>query len=445
MKVALVGFGVENQSVYRYYQKSGISPTICDHNPDTKVPEGAMAILGDTYLDTINDFDIVVRSVGIHPSVITSQHPEVESKITTAVNLFFESCRTPIIGVTGTKGKGTTSTLIHKILEAAGKKALIAGNIGIPMLDVLDESTTADYVVLELSSFQLYDIKQSPHIALCLMVVPEHLNWHSDMQDYMKAKSNIFRYQNSDDVAIFNVLNAASAEIARPSAASTKLTYAVPGADEHVLSLCTTYVEGDTIFCRKQPIMKTSEVKLLGRHNLENICAAITATWDITGQNIAAIRQVAQTFAGLPFRLEPIRTLNGVTYFNDSFATTPETTIAALRAVSAPKVLIVGGSDKGIPFDDLANEITGQHVKTVLAIGQQGPIIAKLLQSRGYNNFIIEGLENMTKIVQKAQQIAEPGDAVLLSTACASFGMFKDYKDRGEQFNQAVQALNEAA
>jgi UDP-N-acetylmuramoylalanine--D-glutamate ligase len=441
MQVALVGYGVENQAVYRYLAKKGVAMTICDQKADLEVPTGVQAQLGDTYLDNLDRFDQVIRSVGIHPDILLAKNPTIKPKITTAVNLFFEDCKTPIIGVTGTKGKGTTSKLIHKILEAAGKKTVLAGNIGIPMLDVLEEAAACDYVVLELSSFQLYDARQSPHIAVCLMVVPEHLNWHADLADYAHAKGNLFRYQNNTDIVVYDAFNTLSTQIASSSPATTKLTYAVPEPDAHVISLCTTYVEGDEIFCRKQPVMRIADVKLPGRHNLENVCAAIAATWDITGGNIDAIRQAITGFTGLDYRLQTVRELNGVTYVNDSFSTTPETAIAALRAFPAPKILIAGGADKGIPFDELTNVIVGSNVKTVLAIGERGPTIAKLLQARGYTNFITSGLDNMQAIVEKAHSLAEPGDVVLLSTGCASFGMFTDYKDRGDQFNEAVKSL----
>ncbi|MDQ3064862.1 MAG: UDP-N-acetylmuramoyl-L-alanine--D-glutamate ligase [bacterium] len=442
MNIALIGYAVENQATYRYLKSQGAQITICDQNPDIELPDGADSQLGERYLTNLERFDVIVRTVGMHPDVIIEQNPAVLNKITTAVNIFFEKCQTPVIGVTGTKGKGTTSTLIHKILEAAGKKVVLAGNIGKPMLDVLDEAKTADYVVLELSSFQLYDLKSSPHIAACLMVVPEHLNWHRDFDDYKRSKANLFRYQNSDDIAIYNVLSQPSTEIAAASPAANKYTYAVPLVNEDAASVYTVRVKDDTIYCRDQEVMKTNEIKLLGRHNLENICAAIAATWDIIDGNIEAILTVAGSFSGLEFRLQLIRELNGVKYYNDSFSTTPETAIAALKSFEQPKIVILGGSDKGIPFDALAESVTQTNVKHVLAIGDTGPIIANLLRARGFEAITQENLDTMPNIINKAQELAQPGDVVLLSTGCASFGMFKDYKDRGNQFNQSVAELS---
>ncbi|MBA2279153.1 UDP-N-acetylmuramoyl-L-alanine--D-glutamate ligase [Candidatus Saccharibacteria bacterium] len=441
MKVAIVGYGVENQAVYRFFVDQKADITICDENKSVSVPEGVNTQLGVDYLNNLDGFDLIVRTVGMHPKVILEKNPIVKDRITTAINLFFENCSTPVIGVTGTKGKGTTSTLIHRFLETSGKKSLLAGNIGVPALDILEESKSYDVVVLELSSFQLYDLKHSPHITVCLMVVPEHLNWHSDYEDYKQAKANMFRYQNSDDFAIFNALSSSSKEIVAASLAATKLSYEVPAAGTHPTKQSTAYVDGDTIYYRAMEICKTSEVKLLGRHNLENVCAAIAATWNVIDGNIKAIRSVVSSFAGLPYRMELIRELNDVKYYNDSFSTTPETAIAAIQAFEQPKIVIVGGSDKGIVFDDLAAIIADSNVKHILAIGQMGPVISDLIRQKGLTPITTNNLDSMAKIVHKAQALSEPGDVVLLSTGCASFDMFKDYKDRGDQFNLAVQAL----
>ncbi len=440
MHVALVGFGIENQSAYRYLAAKGASITACDQNPALELPEGADSQLGDNYLDDLDRFDMIVRTVGLPRDVILDKNPGVKDKITTAVNLFFEACKTPIIGITGTKGKGTTSSLVHGILTASGKKAALAGNIGIPMLDILDDAEDLDYVVLELSSFQLSDLNFSPHVAACLMVVPEHLNWHSDFEDYKQSKSNLFKHQKSDDVAIYNAFNENSEQIAALSPAETKISYGVPHNGEDTYG-CAAYVRDGKIWYNGTEIMPTTEVKLLGAHNLENVCAAIAATWEVTDGNIDAIKSTVSTFSGLEFRLQLIRELNGVRYYNDSFSTTPETAIAAIKSFDNPKIVILGGSDKGIPFDGLVDEVIKNNVKHVLAIGSTGPVIANLLQNKGYTDVTLENLGSMTEIVHKARDLASNGDVVLLSTGCASFGMFTDYKDRGKQFNAVVESL----
>ena len=434
MNIALVGFGIENQATLEYLSAKGNIVTIHDFNQELDIPNHTNAVLGPDYLDNLDRYDLIVRTSGMHPQEILDKNPQAKDKLTSAINIFFENCTTPIIGITGTKGKGTTSTLVHKILQASGKKSILVGNIGIPALSMVEQANSVDYVVMELSSFQLYDLKYSPKIATCLMVVPEHLNWHSDFDDYLRAKSNLFLRQQPDDTAVYNIDNEFSRKIASVSQANNKLSY---GAKEQK---STVYIRGDDIVFENQVICQASEVKLLGRHNLENICAAIAVTWPIVS-NKQAIRSVVSSFSGLPYRLEFVREVNNVKYYNDSFSTTPETAIAAIKAFATPKIVILGGSYKGVEFDKLADEVIKNNVKHVLAIGETGPNIANLLQKRGFNDISLDGLDTMESIVAKAQSLSNSGDTVLLSTGCASFDMFKDYKDRGDLFNQAVQSL----
>jgi UDP-N-acetylmuramoylalanine--D-glutamate ligase len=444
MKVAILGYSTLEQSesvdAYNYYRGRGDDITIYYWGGGTlasDLPEDAESRLTPdehTFVG-LDEFDLIVRGAFVHPKDIKTSKP-----VTSVNNEFLDHCPATVIGVTGTKGKGTTSTLIAKMLEAAGKKVLLVGNIGRPPLALLPQITKDDFVVYELSSFQLMDIKKSPHIGVCVMVVPEHLNWHADMEEYMTAKANLFRYQSPDDLAVCDALNENSCRIASASPA-TKLGYAVPEDGKPQASGLGAYVDGDTIMFKGSPVCKTTSVVLLGRHNLENVCAAITAVWDLINGNIEAITSVVSSFRGLEHRLEFVRELKGVSYYDDSFSTTPETAIAAMKSFHNPVVMILGGSDKGIPFNELAREVAKAKPRKVLAIGKTGPVIAKLLQTEGYNNIILDGLNSMSEIVKTAQAEAEGGDTVLLSTGCASFGMFKDYKDRGNQFKAAVQAL----
>ncbi len=434
MDIALVGFGIENQATLEYLSAKGNNITIHDINQELDIPNHTNTVLGPDYLDNLDRYDLIVRTSGMHPQEILDKNPQIKDKLTSAINIFFENCTTPIIGITGTKGKGTTSTLVHKILQASGKKSILVGNIGIPALSMVEQANSVDYVVMELSSFQLYDLKYSPKIATCLMVVPEHLNWHGDFDDYIQAKSNLFLGQQPDDTAVYNIDNEFSHKIVSVSQANNKLSYGVREQKS------TVFIRGDDIVFENQVICQASEVKLLGRHNLENICAAIAVTWPIVS-NKQAIRSVVSSFSGLPYRLEFVREVNNVKYYNDSFSTTPETAIAAIRAFAAPKIVILGGSYKGVEFDKLADEVINNNVKHVLAIGETGPNIANLLQKRGFNNISLDGVDTMESIVAKAQSLSNGGDIVLLSTGCASFDMFKDYKDRGDLFNQAVQSL----
>ena len=429
MKVALIGYAIENQAALRYWQAKGADVTVCDRNPDIELPDGVTGRLSDGYLDGLDEFDVIVRTVGMHPRLITEANPAAANKITTAVNLFFQDCSKPIIGVTGTKGKGTTSTLITKMLEAAGKKVLLGGNIGVPVLDLLPQVPEADYVVLELSSFQLIDCQHSPHIGVCLMVVPEHLDWHADVEEYYNAKKNLFAHQTADDVAIYYGPNHNSANIAGVSAGKVTPYFTAPGA----------IVSGGQVSIDGQVICSTEEIKLPGEHNWQNVCAAVTAAWQVT-QDVAAMKQVISTFAGLEHRLELVREVNGIKYYDDSFGTTPETAIVAVQAFDQPKVVILGGSDKEAAFDELGKVVATNNVKSVVLIGDTAPKIRQSLSAAGYDK-IIDGGTTMASIMQAVQSVAAPGDIVLLSTGCASFGLFKNYKDRGEQFKQAVQSL----
>ncbi len=440
MKVAIVGYAVENQAVLRYWQQKGAEITVCDQDEKVKVPDDVATRLGAQYLDGLDEFDVIVRTVGMHPKLIIEKNAGVEAKITTAINIFFEECKKPIIGVTGTKGKGTASTLIAKILEAAGKKVLLGGNIGVPVLDLLPKTKDVDYAVVELSSFQLIDMNHSPHIAVCLMVAPEHLNWHDEMDEYISAKQRLFLHQTPEDRTVYNRNNAHSTEVASISLGA-KVSYEVPGPGALATSHEGAYVESDTIYMNDVPVCKISDVALLGRHNLDNVCAAIATVWEVILHDVDAIKQVVSTFKGLEHRLELVRELDGVRYYDDSFGTTPETAIVAIQAFEKPKIVILGGSEKNSDYADLAQAVASHNVKAVVLIGEMGPKIHDALIAAGYTN-IVDGGQTMDAIVAAAKSQAVQGDIVLLSTACASFDLFKDYKDRGEQFKRSVLALS---
>lgn len=440
MTVAVIGYGVDGASAVGYWHKLGAEVTVCDKKEDILLPSYVLPKLGPDYLKGLDAYDVIVRSPGVHPrEIVASNGPEILPKVTSCISEFFAKCPAPIIGVTGTKGKGTTSTLIYLMLKAANKKAFIGGNIGTVPLDFLHEVTPDSFVVLELSNFQLIDFTGRANTAVCLMLVPEHLDWHATKEDYYAAKANLFAHQTADDRLVYNGGNGTTTKVVASSPAS-KIPYYVPLAGQENRKTNGAYVADNTIYYGDTEICSTNEVALLGRHNLENVCAAISAAWPIIDGNIEVIKKVIAEFTGLEHRLELVRELAGVKYYSDSFATTPEATIAAVRSFEQPKVLILGGIDKGIPFFDLVGELTRTDLRQVLCIGTTGPKIAEMLRSRGVDN-VIAGGANMTEIVANAQKAAQPGDVVLLSTACASFDMFKNYKDRGNQFKQAVQVL----
>ncbi len=440
MKIAILGYGQQGQSAYAHWQADN-EITICDRSDKLEAPKGARTQIGPAYLEQLDQFDLVVRSPGIHPrDIVAANSPVILDKVTTVTNEFFRVCPSRnIIGVTGTKGKGTTSSLITKMLEADGRRVHLGGNIGIPPLDLLKNNIEPDdWIVLELANFQLIDLKYSPPIAVCLMVTPEHLDWHSDSEEYFQAKSQLFQHQTENDIAIYYANNEISQRVAAAGKARKIPYYASPGA----------VVDNDTISIGGQAICQTDQLKLLGRHNWQNACAAATAFWQIS-QNVKAARSVLTSFSGLEHRLEFVRELNKISYYDDSFGTTPETAIAAIEAFEKPQVIILGGRGKGISFDQLAKSIKerSDHIAKVLLIGEARPELITALKGIGYDNYAITDAQTMPEIIQKAAELAEASvvsrgeTVVLLSTACTSFDMFDNYKQRGEAFKQAVQAL----
>lgn len=430
MNIAIIGFGEEGQSAHTYFAAQGHQITICDRSTEIQVPSGVDSQLGDHYLHDLDRFDLIVRSAGIAPRIILADNPSVEHKITTVINQFLADSPTKnIIGVTGTKGKGTTSTLIYKMLEADAKHVKLGGNIGLSPLSFMHELAEDSWVVLELSSFQLIDVKHSPHIAVCLMVVPEHQDWHTDLAEYYGSKAQLFAYQTPEDVAIYNPNYETSTQIAQHGQGHKLPYFAAPGA----------LVSDGQIMIEGQVIVRTDDLKLLGQHNWQNVCAAVTAVWQVT-HNIDAMRSILTSFTGLEHRLEFVRDLDGIKYYDDSFGTTPETAIVAMQAFAEPKVQIMGGSDKGASYDEMAQAVVDSNVRHVVLIGQQADRIRAALDRVGYTNYSAGG-ETMTDIIHEANNHAVAGDIVLLSAGCASFGLFKNYKDRGNQFKQVVQAL----
>jgi UDP-N-acetylmuramoylalanine--D-glutamate ligase len=434
MKIAILGFAGQGQSAFEYWNRDGNELTICDRDENQAVPSGAQTKLGDNYLADLDQFDLLVRTPALHPRDIVTANPKspnILEKVTTNTNEFFSVCPTKnVIGVTGTKGKGTTSTLIAKMLEAAGKRVHLGGNIGIPPLELLkNDIKPEDYVVLELANFQLIDLRYSPRLAVVLMVEPEHMDWHEDIEEYIAAKQQMFINQEENDIAVYYAKNENSVSVADASLGIQIPYFAEPGA----------VVANDAITIGDQIICGVNELKLLGRHNWQNVCAAVTAVWQVA-PDASAIRQVSTTFTGLEHRLEFVADIDGTKYYDDSFGTTPETAMVAIEAFAQPKVVILGGSDKGASFEGLAQIVKKNNVRQVIAIGERGPAITAALDKAGFTN-VTKGADTMPAIVEQAKNAAQPGDVVLLSTACASFGLFKNYKDRGEQFQSAVKSL----
>lgn len=408
MNIALAGFGQEGKASYDYWNKDGnLLTLVTEQDSITDAPEGVPTITGPDAFSKLAEFDLIIRSPGVNPRKLP-----YGDKVWSATNEFFARCQAPIIGVTGTKGKGTTSSFIASILRAAGKNVHLVGNIGTPALSELDSISSGDIVVYELSSFQLWDAKKSPHVAVVLMIEPDHLDVHDDMKDYTEAKANIVRYQTESDFVVYNQENELSKEIGELSAAkSTMYPF-----DIGVLS---------------------DAVVLPGRHNVQNASAAVAAVREYVSDE-AVIARGLSNFKGLPHRLKFVREVRGVRYYDDSIATTPGSAIAALYSFDEPKIIILGGHDKGADYSELI-ESCERAAATVIAIGSNGDRIERLCVEAGVPCVREEG--DMRAIVQRASETAAEGSVVILSPAAASFDMFKSYADRGDQFVAAVNGL----
>jgi len=414
MKIVIAGYGVEGQSSLRYFQKEFPEASFLVADERDRV-DGLPDDVGyQVGFAGLNDADLIIRSPSLSPEKI-----KTSGKIWSATNEFFDKCPAPIIGVTGTKGKGTTCSLIASILQQAGQTVHLVGNIGVPALDILPKIKKNDVVVYELSSFQLWDIERSPHIAVVLMIEPDHLNVHAGFGDYLAAKRNIARFQSQEDYVIYNSQNDFSREIAASSPAQKK---------EYPF-----YITNDII----------SAIRLPGKHNIDNACAAILATKaiqpDITDDEIKA---GLSSFTGLPHRLKFVAEKNGVKYYDDSISTTPGSAIAALKAFTEPKILILGGSDKGADYEELAQEIARQQMRAVIVNGANASEIIEILHKNKVSCWVVQlEMASMPTVVEAAANQAQSGDVVILSPAAASFDMFKSYNDRGEQFVTAVENL----
>jgi len=473
-KVAVLGLGVEGLSSVRFLVKNGARVTVLDQkNEKELIPllrhsgnpsaDGASRITngqrdsgqarmtsfertpevvgGENYLKDLEKFDVIVRSPGVKRNlseILTAEKNGVV--ITSQTKIFFDLCPCPIIGVTGTKGKGTTATLIYEMLKRQTFDAYLGGNIGKPPFEFLDKLDSKSWVVLELSSFQLQDLTRSPHIAVMLMTTSEHLDYHKDTNEYVDAKRNILRFQKEQDFAIINKDYPASNE----SDSHTSAKVFRISREREVREGC--FVKDGIVKLKinsalqneKLKIIDTKDILLPGKHNLENVCAAVMAAL-IAGVSKENIVKVLKTFRGLEHRLELVGEINGVRYYDDSFSTTPETAIAAIKSFKNPEILILGGSSKGSDFSELGRVVSNaKNIKAIIGIGVEWKRIKAQFRIQNSEFIIVEGVKDMKTIVAAASKIARPGDVVLLSPACASFDMFENYKDRGKQFKKQV-------
>lgn len=423
-KIAIIGAGVEGFSSAQYLKRKGANVTVLDKK-DSK-----------DYLNNLNDYDLIVRSPGVNPTLLKDIPKE---KITSQTRLFLDLCPSKVIGVTGTKGKGTTSSLIYEMCKKQGFDAYLGGNIGLPPFEFLDKLNVHSIVVLEMSSFQLIDIDRSPNIAVILMTTSEHLDWHSSTEEYVNAKRNILRFQKESDFAVINKDYIASRE---SDLETNGQVYYISSIEDCKKG---AFIKENALWISdkdlEEKVINTSEILIPGEHNWENACASAMAA-NLAGVQIHNIAQVLKTFKGLEHRLELVTEINGVKYYDDSFSTTPETAIAAIKAFETPEILILGGSSKNSDFSELGKVISAsKNIKAIVGIGLEWEKIKSEIKNLSSDVLLLEGAKDMKTIVTAVSKLALPGDVVLLTPACASFDMFENYKDRGNQFKKEVEKL----
>lgn len=450
-KVAFIGAGVSHKRCIEQFVELGAQVTLCDQKKsledfgayaDTLRRLHVRLSLGKHYTDGFAGQDIIMRTPGYE-----YYKPELQAalqagtKVTSEVELFFELCPCEIVAVTGSDGKTTTTTLISKMFEAAGRKVFLGGNIGAALLPQLADVTPEAIAVVELSSFQLISMRVSPKVAVVTNVTPNHLDHHKDMQEYIDAKRNILLWQVPPCRAVLGFENEISRGMQKDCKGEqvwfTRLHDTDKGAflRESDDTLC--YAENGVV----TPILPRAEVKLRGLHNVENLLAAIAAVWGRVP--VEAMRQVGSTFTGVEHRIEPVRTLDGVTYYNDSIASSPTRTIAGLRSFNQKIILIAGGYDKKIPYEPLAPEILA-HVKTLVLMGATGPRIEAAVRAcPGFDESALTILhaDSMQHAVELARGAAQPGDVVSLSPASASFDLYPNFEVRGRDYKNIVNNL----
>jgi len=407
-------------------------------------------VLGKHPLSLLKDADSLCLSGGVPvdaPVVVEARRRGIP--LSNDAQLFLERCPAPIVGITGSAGKTTTTVLVGEMCRAAGFRTWVGGNIGHPLIADLEQITSRDRVVMELSSFQLEIMTVSPPVAAVLNVTPNHLDRHKTMDAYIAAKRNVVVHQGKDDFAVLGYDDANARALALDTAAHLLWFSGGAEVDEGAFKtngeLTLRWQGADTV------IGEASEVRLRGHHNLLNVLAASTLA-RVVGVPVEAMRRVITTFTGVEHRLEWVRRLHGVDWYDDSIATAPERTLAALRSFEEPIVLLAGGRDKKLPWDEFADEAV-KRARQLITFGEAGPMVARVAAERlaeqqgtGGRKRVggLEGItqtETLEEAVEAAARLAQPGDVVLLSPGGTSFDAFRDFAERGDRFKELVREL----
>ena len=442
--ITVIGIGISNLPLIKYLVSLGANVTACDRRSAEDLGEnyteleklGVKFNLGDGYLNNLSG-DMIFKTPGMRydvPELLKAK--ENGSIVTSEMEVFFEVCPSHIIAVTGSDGKTTTTTLIHKMMTDAGYKTWLGGNIGNPLLTDTEKMKENDWVILELSSFQLHTMRKSPEIAVITNISPNHLDMHKDYKEYIDAKKNIMLYQNEGDTLIVNADNQVTADIGKSANGAVKYFSRNGMAD--------VYLDGNIIKRGIVEILNIKDIKIPGMHNVENYMAAIAAVSGLVSKDV--IVNVAKTFGGVEHRIELVRTLDGVKYYNSSIDSSPNRTINTLRVFPNKVIMIAGGKDKGIPYDEIGPALA-EHVKVLILIGATSDKIQEALDAeinKTGNGKDIEVIRatSYEDAVNTARSKTHDGDVVLLSPASTSFDMFRNFEERGNLFKKIVNELN---
>ena len=445
-KIAVIGIGVSNLPLINLLAEKGCKVTACDkrqqiaETADALEDAGVSLCLGDDYLEHLSH-DIIFRTPGLHPDVPQLKNARrAGAVVTSEMELFFKLCPCKIIAVTGSDGKTTTTTIISKLMESAGYNTHLGGNIGTPLLTRLPDIAPCDYAVLELSSFQLHSMYCKPDIAVITNISPNHLDVHPDMADYVRAKTSVFKNQDESCRLVLNMSDSYTPEFTAQAKSQIMLfgTHNIPNNGAGLINGIIHTVENGAV----TPLMPADEIRIPGAHNTENYMAAFCAVSGLVSPDVC--RQVAKSFGGVAHRLELVRIIHGVSYYNDSIASSPTRTIAGLRSFKDEKIiLIAGGYDKNIPFDILGQEIVSRVSALFLVGDTSDKIRSAVLSSKGYNKDTLPIIiaESLKQAIFSASNAAKAGDIVLLSPACASFDQFVNFVQRGDCFKEIVREL----
>lgn len=442
--VAVVGIGVSNIPLINFLVKLGAKVTAFDMKTEEDLGElaidfkrkGVTLILGEGYLDKLTGFEVVFKT----PSMRIDGEALVRAKnegayITSEMEEFVRYCRGKVFGITGSDGKTTTTTIISKLLIEEGYKTWVGGNIGTPLFSQIEEIEEKDMVVLELSSFQLMTMECPIDVAVCTNLAPNHLDMHLDMQEYIDAKKNIFLYQNRNDVLVVNRENEITFEFEKEAKGEVR-----EFSSKRVLENGAYYEDG-ILYLENKEVCRKENIVIKGIHNVENYLAAFVATKDDV--SVETMKKVAENFGGVEHRCELVRELDGVKYYNDSIASSPTRTLAGLFAFEKKVILIAGGYDKQIPFEPLAEE-GYPFIKELVLLGATKDKIKTAfdnLESEKGIKVNITIAHSLEEAVNKAKNLAEVGDIITLSPACASFDMFPNFAVRGNAFKEIVNKL----